>query len=64
MVAGWWTKQEACRHLDITTRSFELYVKAGMPVVKIGRQVHVRRTVIQAEYRKRRLAQKGTRATP
>jgi hypothetical protein len=64
MVEGWWTKQEACRHLEITARTFELYVEAGMPVVKFGRHVHVRRTVIQAEYRKRRLNQKRARATP
>ncbi|WIE65938.1 hypothetical protein DEI99_005210 [Curtobacterium sp. MCLR17_036] len=60
----WWTKQQACRHLGISARQFEYYVADGMPVVKIGRQVHVRRTIIQAEYRTRRLRQKGTRATP
>lgn len=60
----WWTKQQACRHLGILPRRFEKYVADGMPVVKIGRQVHVRRAIIQAEYRRRRLATKSTRATP
>ncbi|WIA95817.1 hypothetical protein [Curtobacterium sp. MCBA15_004] len=60
----WWTKQQACQRLGISTRQFEYYVADGMPVVKLGRQVHVRRTIIQAEYRRRRLRQKGSRATP
>jgi hypothetical protein len=58
----WWSKQQACDHLGVLPRRFEKYVAGGMPVVKIGRQVFVRRSVVQAEYRKRRLATKETRA--
>lgn len=63
MADDWWTKKQACEHLQITARAFELYVADGMPVLRISRRVYVKREVIQAEYRGRKLAQKATRGT-
>jgi hypothetical protein len=60
----WWSKDEACARLEISTRTFETYVQGGMPVVKIRRQVFVRPDIIRAEYRRRKMATKATRATP
>jgi predicted site-specific integrase-resolvase len=64
MAEEWWTKKQACRHLDIDPKTFERYVADGMPVTKLRGRVFVQRQVVQAEYRKRRLGQKATRATP
>lgn len=60
----WWTKKQACKHLDIDPKTFERYVAGGMDVTKIRGRVFVQRQVVQAEYRKRKLGQKATRATP
>ncbi|PZE23870.1 hypothetical protein [Curtobacterium sp. MCBD17_028] len=60
----WWTKRQACRHLQITAKTFERYVQDGMPTLTVDRRVFVKRDVVQAEYRRRRLAEKATRATP
>ncbi|MBK0296367.1 hypothetical protein IAE22_30160, partial [Bacillus sp. S34] len=43
--------------------SFELYVADGMPILRLNRRVYVKREVVQAEYRRRKLAQKATRGT-
>lgn len=63
MVEEWWTKKQACRHLQIDPKTFERYVTAGMAVTKLRGRVYVRREVIQAEYRRRKLNEKATRAT-
>lgn len=59
-----WTKKQACRHLQIDPKTFERYTTDGMAVTKIRGRVFVRRDVVQAEYRKRKLDQKATRARP
>lgn len=59
----WWTKKQAYRHLQIDPKTFERYTADGMEVSKVRGRVFVEREVIQAEYRRRRLAQKATRAT-
>lgn len=64
MAEEWWTKKQACRHLDVDPKTFERYVADGMPVTKIRGRVFVQRQVVQAEYRRRKLGQKATRATP
>lgn len=64
MAEEWWTKKQACRHLDIDPKTFERYVADGMTVTKIRGRVFVQRQTVQAEYRKRKLGQKATRATP
>lgn len=64
MAEEWWTKKHACQHLDIDPKTFERYVADGMEVTKIRGRVFVRRDVVQAEYRKRKLGQKATRGTP
>lgn len=59
----WWTKKQACERLQIDPRTFERYAADGMKVEKLRGRVFVRRDDVQAEYRRRKLAQKATRAT-
>jgi predicted site-specific integrase-resolvase len=59
----WWTKKQACEHLQIDPKTFERYVTAGMNITKLRGRVYVRREVIQAEYRRRKLNEKATRTT-
>lgn len=64
MSEEWWTKKQACRPLQIDPETFGRYTTDGMAVTKIRGRVFVRRDVVQAEYGKRKLDQKATRATP
>lgn len=63
MPDDWWTKKQACEHLQIDPKTFERYAADGMKVEKLRGRVFVRREVIQAEYRRRKIAQKATRGS-
>jgi predicted site-specific integrase-resolvase len=64
MADEWWTKQQACRHLGITIQTLNEYVRDGLTQYQPdprSRTKYVRREDVQAEYRRRKLAQKDTR---
>ena len=63
MTEEWWTKKQACKHLEIDPKTFERYVADGMKVTKLRGRVFVRREAVQSEYRKRMLGEKSTRMT-
>lgn len=54
----WWTIDRAAEHLKITRASVERYIRDGLKVT-FGR---VHRDELLAEYRKRQIRQRATRA--
>ena len=39
----WWTKERACSHIGITTRTFNRYIDAGVLAVKMNGTLYVQR---------------------
>ena len=62
MSDDWWTKKQACKHLDITRQTLGDYIATGaVTVYGQGREKLVRREEVQAEYRRRQLKRKTGR---
>lgn len=56
----WWTIAEAAAHLDVGEGTVRRYIREGLPSL-LG---HVHRDQVLAEYRRRILRQRATRAKP